>query len=287
MPSMDVTLAILVHNALPFLQTTIQSIRKNTNNPYRLLVIDDASDTTTKNYLHHLHDIDLITNQKQMGFPHNANLAIDHSETSFLVLLNSDIYVTEGWLSLLINCLKDKPDHGIAGPSTSFAWGEQRIIDRPDWSIQEIEEFGRKTYQLYGCQIRYLDRLHSVCGFCYAFKREVVQAIGYFDEAYGLGQCEEIDYNTRAAWAGYKCVWVCGAYVHHFGSKSFQRSATRELLLKNKRIYQDKFCSLQINKKRASYCEHCLATDSPYFTKPADLTTILRQTPSYTIESLL
>ena len=160
MLDIDVTIAIFIHNALQFLKTTIESLIKNANYPYSLLLVDDASDQVTKSYIRSLQGARLITNDHQMGFPHNANLAIDHSTTPHIVLLNSDTYVTKGWLSLLINCLKDDITHGIAGPSTSFAWSEQRIVDRPDWTYDEIEKFGSQTYQTYGKQTQYLILFH-------------------------------------------------------------------------------------------------------------------------------
>jgi GT2 family glycosyltransferase len=282
----DVTIAILVHNALDYLKTTIYSLEKNTSCPYRLLLIDDASDAATKAYLQNLGKGTLITNQHQMGFPHNANLAIDYSNTAYIVLLNSDVYVTERWLALLVNCLNEKPYHGIAGPSTSFAWGEQRIVDRPNWTYEQIEDFGAETYGKYGDKIQYLDRLHSVCGFCYAFKRALVDKIGYFDEAYGLGQCEEIDYNTRAAMAGYKCAWVCGAYVHHYGGKSFRSSTAVQLLQQNKKIYQDKFCGLKRHNQSTGYCCHCLAEGCEHFARPDDLKRVYRQSYEHEITYL-
>jgi O-antigen biosynthesis protein len=282
----DVTIAIFVHNALDYLKTTIYSVAKNTRCPYRLLFIDDASDAATTAYLRTLEKGTLIINQRQMGFPHNANLAIDYSDTAYVVLLNSDVYVTEGWLELLVNFLSEKPYHGIAGPSTSFAWGEQRIVDRPSWTYDQIETFAAETYRKYGHKIQYLDRLHSVCGFCYAFKREIVDKIGYFDEVYGLGQCEEIDYNTRAAMAGYKCAWVCGAYVHHYGGKSFPPSTAVQLLQKNKKIYQGKFCALKQRNQSNAYCFHCLAEGCQHFAVPDDLKRVYRQSYEHEIAYL-
>jgi GT2 family glycosyltransferase len=46
-------------------------------------------------------------------------------------------------------------------------------------------------------------------------KREVLDKIGYFDEAYGMGYREEIDFCFRARIAGYKVVSTPTAeYVH-------------------------------------------------------------------------
>ena len=282
----EVTIGIPVRNNRDYLKNTLHSLFKNTALPFNLIIVDDVSNGQTKAYLRTLKNYTLISNERQMGFPHNINLIIDYSNTPYLVLLNSDTYVTKGWLNLLINCLESNSAHGIAGPSTSFAWSEQRIVDRPDWSPSQIEEFGRKTYENYGKRYKYLNILHNVIGFCYAFKRELVEIIGYFDEAYGLGQCEEIDYNTRAAKAGYKCVWVCGAYVHHYGGKSFNNRDTEKLLERNKRIYQNKFCYLQLHHLRDSYCSHCRGEESEYFSQPEDLKDVTRIDPCHTIEML-
>jgi GT2 family glycosyltransferase len=280
----DITIAIFVHNAVDYLKTTIYSLEKNTGYAYQLLIIDDASDGPTKAYLQGLRKGTLITNNRQMGFPHNANLTIDHSDTRYIMLLNSDVYVTQGWLSLIVDCLKDKQAHGIAGPSTSWARGEQRIVHRPNWTYEQIEDFGAQTYRKYEKKIQYLDQLHSVCGFCYAFKRELVEQIGYFDEVYGLGQWEETDYNTRAAMAGYKRAWVCGAYVHHYGGKSFPTPTAIALLQRNRGIYHNKFRSFQINKLSAEDHDHCLTPERQYFTRAADLRKVCRQPPEYTIK---
>ena len=55
---------------------------------------------------------------------------------------------------------------------------------------------------------RTLEPLYSLADFCYAVRREVIEAIGGADEGYGLGPCWEMDYNVRAARAGFGGVWV-------------------------------------------------------------------------------
>ncbi|MFX0194490.1 MAG: glycosyltransferase [Candidatus Hodarchaeota archaeon] len=280
---MSVTIGIFVHNEIRLLERTLKSLKKNTNYPYQLIVVDDGSDKKTKAYLDSLSDITLITNFKCTGYPHCANIIMDYSETPYILYLDQASYVTEGWLTLLIESLEADLSHGIAGPSTSSAWGEQCIIGSPNWSESRIEKFGKEVQKRYGKQIKHLDVLHNVSGFCYCFKRDVFETIGYFDEAYGLGQCEDIDYNTRAAKAGFKCVWVCGAYVHRYPMQRYG-SDSADLLQKNKRIYQNKFCSLQIEKHRSRYCDHCLGEESRYFKAPRDLKKVFRYPQRFTFK---
>jgi GT2 family glycosyltransferase len=65
--------------------------------------------------------------------------------------------------------------------------------------------------QHFGSTIRMLEPLHSLADFCYAVRRDVIETIGATDEVYGLGPCWEMDYNVRAARAGFRGVWACGA----------------------------------------------------------------------------
>ena len=65
----------------------------------------------------------------------------------------------------------------------------------------------------YGSAARTLAPVYSLGDFCYAVRREVVDAIGPADPAYGDGPGWEMDYNIRAARAGFAGLWVGGAYV--------------------------------------------------------------------------
>ena len=42
--------------------------------------------------------------------------------------------------------------------------------------------------------------------FCYAVRRRVIDAVSAADERYSLGPCWEMDYNIRAARAGWRGV---------------------------------------------------------------------------------
>jgi len=69
-----------------------------------------------------------------------------------------------------------------------------------------------------------------VNGFCFAIKRAVVDAIGYFDEeSFPDGYGEENDYCLRAADAGFELAIADHAYVYHAKSRSYSHERRREL----------------------------------------------------------
>ena len=59
-------------------------------------------------------------------------------------------------------------------------------------------------------------------GFCFYIRRELIDAIGVFDPAFGPGYGEENDFCMRALAAGYRSVLCDDAYVLHLGGRSFE-----------------------------------------------------------------
>ena len=105
-----VSILILTHNAPDYVDLTIRSVAKMTNNvECELVVLDNASEPPTRTLLHQLADKGLIGKLRLLD--HNAlfsagnnlaaRMAAAHS-THFL-LLNSDVEVRDpGWLSRLL-----------------------------------------------------------------------------------------------------------------------------------------------------------------------------------------
>ena len=139
-----------------------------------------------------------------------------------LVLLEAGAIVGPRWLELLTAALT-RPGVGLAGPSTNQAGNEQGCVvasggpgPGPDVGGEQLKSVRRDAARLlrrYGSAARTLAPRYSLGDFCYAVRREVVDAIGPADPAYGEGPGWEVDYNIRAARAGFAGIWVSGAYV--------------------------------------------------------------------------
>jgi GT2 family glycosyltransferase len=78
---------------------------------------------------------------------------------------------------------------------------------------------------------RAFPRVPWIHGFCFAVKRQVIDAIGYLDEvAFPKGYAEEYDYCMRAANAGFALAIADHAYVYHAQSQSFSNERLRASL---------------------------------------------------------
>jgi len=108
------------------------------------------------------------------------------------------------------------PQHGLAGPSINQAWNEQRVFPRGGGTLDEVARTAAEATQRFGRTWRTLEPLYSLADFCYVVRREVTSVIGLADAGYGLGPCWEMDYNIRAARAGWKGVWAGAWTPGHF-----------------------------------------------------------------------
>ncbi len=108
-------------------------------------------------------------------------------------------------------------------------------------------------------------------------RREVILTIGEADENYRLGPCWELDYNIRAARAGFRSVWACGAFVHRspFSTRRWLEESLRFEV--NKQRYQDKYCALRLRGERTTYAFHCLGEDCEHFAPPESIQIVLRE----------
>lgn len=211
---------MIVWNQLAFTTDCINSVLKNTDGEYRLILIDNASDNPTRDYLMSVqrsqgNRVLLVRNDTNLGFIKAANQGMQISKAPHLCLLNNDTIVTKGWLSEMIAIADSSPDIGIVNPSSNNL-GQKPADGEPIELFAERFKSKAGTYSELGAAI----------GFCMLIKHAVIERIGYFDEIYGMGNFEDTDFSRKAVKDGFRCVRACGAYVYHREHTSFNKAKT-------------------------------------------------------------
>ena len=189
------------------------------------------------------------------------------------VFLENGARVCPGWLELILAGLDSDASHGLAGPSTNRGWNEQAVASGCGGTQEALWEQADALLARYGNACVPLAPLHSLADFCYVVKNEVVAAIGAADTAYTQGPCWEMDYNVRAARAGFLGVWVQGAFVHRAPRCAVLAPVHDGLLEANKRLYQDRFCAWRSegHAQVPPYHGHCAGDDCRYFAVPQQM----------------
>ena len=94
-------------NQLAFTRQCIAALKSHTRRPWELVVIDNGSTDRTDIYLAGVQDgaavpVTVISNTTNLGFPAAINQGLRAARGEYLVLLNNDVVVTDGWLGQLI-----------------------------------------------------------------------------------------------------------------------------------------------------------------------------------------
>ena len=102
------SIIVLCCNQLDYTRQCLESVLQHTRPPYELLLIDNASTDATPDYLDELRRrpgperVEVIRNDKNLGFAAGCNQGLAAALGEYLVLLNNDTIVTQDWLSGLI-----------------------------------------------------------------------------------------------------------------------------------------------------------------------------------------
>ena len=226
---MNCDIIIPVWNEPRRTQECAESILANTNYPYRIVFIDNASDAKTREYLEGLRkraDVLIMRNEENVGFVKAANQGLAASRAPFVVIMNNDTVTTAGWLEEMVGIAVRDKKIGMVNPSSNNI-GQRSERAKIDVYAASLAAHRGEYVEMGSC-----------IGFCMLIKREVIQKIGYFDEVYAAGNFEETDCCRKAEAAGYISVRAKGAYVYHYMKSTFRRlSNYEEVFRANQDIY--------------------------------------------------
>jgi hypothetical protein len=91
----EVSIIIPVHNNAKFTFNCLNSISKNTQGSFEIVVVDDASDDETPYFLTRVKNIKIIRNSENQGFVDSCNKGAKTSIGKNLLFLNNDTVVTK------------------------------------------------------------------------------------------------------------------------------------------------------------------------------------------------
>lgn len=211
-----VDLIIINYNTLGYLKKCLSSIKEYTKLPYRIIVVDNGSTDGSKNYLKNYSDIRVISNKSNRGYGQACNQGILAGNSQYIVLLNSDIEVTSGWLEPLVELAKEE-DVAVVGPK--MVNENNLIVGAGVTSVKDdFKPRGWKEPDGQGVYNTQEDVI-SVGGACYLIKRELLPILSLFDEGYFF-YFEETDYSLRVREKGYRVVYCPDSRIihHHEGS---------------------------------------------------------------------
>ena len=226
----DVTVVLVSYNTAGLLKESIGRVRAAEGDlRVKIVVVDNASKDDSVSVLRRdFADCELIVNDSNAGFGRANNQALPLVEGRYVLLLNTDAFVSADTLSKTVAYMDAHTCCGILGvrlvdqegklqPSARyFPTPLNRFLLRTglDRIVQGVRMVDDLTWD--HASVRYCD---WVPGCFYLVRKELIEQIGLFDPRYFL-YSEEIDHCFAAKKAGWQVVFFPDTSVVHIGGES-------------------------------------------------------------------
>lgn len=214
------SIIIPVFNKAPFTLQCLRSLEEEVDlNGVEIIVVNNASTDETERILSELNKlVRVINNKKNEGFVDACNRGAATARGKYLVFLNNDTKVSQGWLKQLLDTVEASDSVGAVGSMFLY----------PDGSIQEAGAFVWRNGEShhYGWGHSPDDKRFNFArevDYCSAasllIRKEVFQRLGGFDRRFAPAYYEDVDICFGVRSLGYKVVYQpMSRLVHYEGA---------------------------------------------------------------------
>jgi GT2 family glycosyltransferase len=212
----------------------VKSVLKASGEDIEIIVVDNASPDKSAEIVRNLRSVKLIQLMSNVGYGEACNIGARNSSGDYLIFLNNDTAVREGWLSELLSCLKDQSNGAVCskvtlptGPETIDSCGGVSDIYGFAWS-RGNGEIDRGQYDS-------SPSCFYAVGSSLAVRKDIFQAVGGFDKELFM-YLEDIDLSWRLRRLGLDIRCVSGSKVLHRSGISRMRTSDIQYLFNRNRL---------------------------------------------------
>ena len=226
---MDVSIVIASYDTRDYLAQCLDSIRAGHEGvEHEVFVVDNGSqDGSAAMVAESYPEVELISNDVNLGFSKANNLALPRTTGRYVLLLNPDTRLKSNTLAEMVRLMDARPDVGMAGVK----------LRREDGGIDQacrrgfptpVNAFGKLTgldrlfprsKALGGYNLRWEDpdgeyEVDAVVGAFMFLRREVVDEVGMLDESFFMFG-EDLDWCYRVKRRDWKVLYVGSQEILH------------------------------------------------------------------------
>jgi GT2 family glycosyltransferase len=235
----QIAIVILNWNGVELFDTFLPSVIKYSNSEHiEIIVADNAS---TDNSIEHLEkfypSVKIIRSNKNFGFAEGYNQALQNIDAEYLVLINSDVKVTENWIESCISTFEED-EKIVAIQPKILSYNEPGQFEYAGAAGGFIDKFGYPF-----CRGRILNRIEQdfgqynqrsqifwASGACIFVRNSAFKTAGGFDGDF-WAHMEEIDLCWRLKNSGFKIVYEPQSVVYHLGGGTLSYGSPKKIYL--------------------------------------------------------
>jgi len=243
---------IVNYESSEFLARCLRSVYDSTDGiPINVFIQDNGSKDDIDHVCVTFPQINLTKNDCNIGFARAINRALAHGSAPYILILNPDTIVSDGFFKSILRYIEDNEDTGIVGPKIldldGTVQGSARSFPTPLTAV-----FGRAsllTRLFPNNRISSTNILTSksdgrtpmevdwVSGACMLLRRQALNDVGYLDERFFI-YWEDTDWCRRMWQKGWKVIYFPQATVLHRVGGSTRKKPIRSIFEFHKSVYR-------------------------------------------------
>jgi len=248
------SIVIPVYNESDVTKKCLRSILENTGNiKYEVIIVDNGSKENIEQIIDEFKDnkIRYIRSDENLGFVDGCNLGAEHARGQYIVLLNNDTEVQEGWLENLIRTFEKYPDCGACGAKLVYPDGKLQEAGGIIFSDGNGWNYGRGMGPD-DPEFNFVREVDYCSGACLMVRKDLWDVIGGFDRRYSPAYYEDTDLCFEVRKRGYKVYYQPKSVVIHHEGKTAGIHLC-EGFKKYQVINREKFVSKWDNELKAQF----------------------------------
>lgn len=211
-----VTIIIPNYNGHAFLTDCLEALKPQINEQVHVLVVDNGSTDGSVEFLQSYEGIETLLLPENTGFCGAVNAGIRATHTKYVILLNNDTKVLDGYVDSLVEAM-EQDERIFSGSARMLQMHAPELIDDAGDEYCALGWAFARGKGKAAAQYETETEVFAACGGASIYRRAVFEEIGYFDDRH-FAYLEDIDIGYRARIYGYRNVYVPKAQVLHFGS---------------------------------------------------------------------
>ncbi|MBI5466819.1 MAG: glycosyltransferase family 2 protein [Candidatus Kerfeldbacteria bacterium] len=253
-PKPTVAIHIVTWNSITHIAACLDAVAKQLTPDMTVMIVDNASiDGTVAWIEEHYPHFHLLRNTRNVGYCRAHNQALRLSSSAYVLFLNPDVILADGWLSRAVSTMEQRPStSAIGGKLRRFSYTPDelkeivfsRIIDSTGLQVSRNRHtVDRGSGEEDTGQYDTAGETFGFSGACVMYRRTALESVRYRDEYLDddlFAYKEDLDLSWRLQRLGWNA-WYDPALIgwHHRTIKG--TSKTGDLLIAKNYRSRDRF----------------------------------------------
>lgn len=220
----SVSVIIVNYNGGEHLRNCVEHLCAQTMSDFEVILVDNGSHDGSLAYVPEDPRFQILDLGSNTGFAFANNRAIEIARSQWIALLNSDAFPAPDWLERLLHKANTCPEFSFFG-SHQYMFeppehlkGKGNILDGTGDMLARNGRAWRRDHMIPAdLSVCRSDEVFGACAAAALYDREAFNEVGGFEESY-FCYFEDVDLSFKLRLAGYRCLHVADAVVHHVGS---------------------------------------------------------------------